>query len=46
MPIYFEGEILKVNPFGILKVNIFAPKDLNVPILQTNIKTASVLLYH
>jgi hypothetical protein len=43
-PIFFEGDILSnnnknVNPFGIFEVNIQTPSNLNVPLLQTRIKT-------
>lgn len=38
-PIYFEGDILKINsnPFGIFYANVTAPNNLNYPILQTKI---------
>jgi hypothetical protein len=41
-PIYFEGDILTYlenRPFGIFEVEVEAPKDLNVPILQVKLKT-------
>lgn len=48
-PIYFEGDILyffnkynsenKDKPYGIFEVDIEAPKDIKIPILQTKIKT-------
>jgi hypothetical protein len=40
---YFEGDILKFDPdaFGFFEVNISAPTDLNIPILQTKINTKS-----
>lgn len=39
-PIYFEGDILKIdfNSFGIFEVKVIAPDNLNIPILQTKIK--------
>jgi hypothetical protein len=40
---YFEGNILKIDPdaFGFFEVDISAPSDLNIPILQTKINTKS-----
>jgi len=48
-PIYFEGDILKTyeinsssqgdKPYGIFEVDITAPLDLNIPLLQTRVKT-------
>jgi hypothetical protein len=40
-PSYFEGDILSFNnkPFGIFEVEIIAPENLNVPILQLKYKT-------
>jgi len=40
-PIYFEGNILKINhqAFGFFYCKITAPKDLPHPILQTHVKT-------
>src|ERR1700712_2992133 len=45
-PIYFEGDILKVyetdnssdKPFGIFEVEVEAPSDIKVPLLQTRVK--------
>lgn len=39
-PIYFEGDILKIdsNSFGFFEVKVIAPDNLNIPILQTKIK--------
>jgi hypothetical protein len=41
-PIYFEGDITKVNPnvFGFFKVEVNTPKQLKHPILLNRIKTA------
>jgi DNA polymerase type B, organellar and viral len=40
-PIYFEGDISKIekDPFGFFEVEINAPLDLNIPLLQVRIKT-------
>ena len=48
-PTYFEGDISKIGPgsgynltnklFGFFEVEIEAPKDMNIPLLQTRIKT-------
>lgn len=40
-PIYFEGDITVTNPhaFGVFEVEVEAPKDLKIPILQTKIRT-------
>jgi hypothetical protein len=44
-PIYFEGDILRLEtsneerPFGIFEVDITAPDNINIPLLQTRIKT-------
>lgn len=44
-PIYFEGDILNVNsnikekPFGIFEVDIISPENIEIPLLQTRIKT-------
>jgi hypothetical protein len=40
---YFEGDVSKVisNPFGFFEVDITTPTDLNIPILQTKVKTKS-----
>jgi hypothetical protein len=40
-PIYFEGDIYKyeIEPFGFFEVEVNAPLDLNVPILQKKILT-------
>lgn len=43
-PVYFEGDILSfnkknINPFGIFEVQIESPNNLNIPLLQTRIKT-------
>jgi hypothetical protein len=37
---FFEGDITKIDPdaFGFFNVEITAPKDLNIPILQTKVK--------
>jgi hypothetical protein len=44
-PIYFEGDILKHytqsdkdKPFGIFEVDIEAPADIKIPLLQTRVK--------
>lgn len=44
-PIYFEGDILKNisnnskdKPFGIFEVEIFAPENIKVPLLQKRVK--------
>jgi len=42
-PIYFEGDILKSlnggeKPFGIFEVDIEAPADIKIPLLQTRVK--------
>ena len=43
-PIYFEGDILSVQnkerPFGIFEVDIIAPENMKIPLLQTRVKTA------
>jgi hypothetical protein len=41
---YFEGDINKINPksFGIFEVEVTSPKEINIPLLQTRIKTNSV----
>jgi len=38
---YFEGDISKIdnNPYGFFEVEITAPNNLNIPILQTKINT-------
>jgi hypothetical protein len=45
-PTYFEGDILSatqkdknINPFGIFEVEVTAPKNLKIPLLQTRVKT-------
>jgi len=40
-PKYFEGDIyqFETDPFGFFEVEVDAPLDLNIPILQTRIKT-------
>src|SRR5271156_660750 len=48
-PIYFDGDISKIGPgsgynlvnnlFGFFEVEVDAPKSMNIPILQTRIKT-------
>lgn len=43
-PRYFEGDILSLNlsqdkPFGVFDVEVISPDNLNIPILQTKIKT-------
>jgi hypothetical protein len=40
-PTWFEGNILNCQPdaFGFFKCNITAPSDLNIPVLQTHVKT-------
>jgi hypothetical protein len=42
-PTWFSGNILDSDPqaFGFFRCNIIAPKDMNIPILQTKIKTNS-----
>ena len=41
IPTYFEGDITKVEykPFGIFEVQVEAPKDMGIPILQTKLNT-------
>ena len=40
---FFEGDISKfeTNPFGFFEVEITAPNNLNIPILQTKINTGN-----
>lgn len=45
-PTFFEGDILSampkdknINPFGIFEVEVKAPKNLKIPLLQTRVKT-------
>jgi DNA polymerase type B, organellar and viral len=40
-PTYFEGDITKIenNPFGFFEVEVTAPDNLYVPLLQTRLKT-------
>jgi len=40
---FFEGDISKIdnNPFGFFEVEIIAPDNLNIPILQTKINTGN-----
>jgi DNA polymerase type B, organellar and viral len=42
-PVYFEGDILKVSElkdlFGFFEVEVTAPLDINIPLLQKKIKT-------
>jgi hypothetical protein len=42
-PVYFEGDITHfVNkPFGIFEVEVTSPLNLNIPILQTRVKTSN-----
>lgn len=50
-PIYFEGELsligvgsgyeLDKQPFGFFEVEITAPENLNIPLLQTRLKTTN-----
>jgi hypothetical protein len=37
----FKGDILKYNknPFGFFYVNVKAPKNINIPILQTKVRS-------
>jgi len=44
-PIFFEGDISLVEnkPFGIFEVEVTAPKNLNIPILQTKVDTGNGL---
>jgi len=41
-PVYFEGDITKIDPeaYGIFDVDVEAPNHLNIPVLQTKVKTA------
>jgi len=38
---YFEGDITQINPqaFGIFEVEVTAPHNLNIPILQLRVRT-------
>lgn len=38
---YFKGDITKINPeaYGFFKVEVTAPANLNIPILQTKVLT-------
>jgi len=40
-PIFFEGDITKIDKdaFGLFKVDVETPKNLNIPVLQCKIKT-------
>jgi DNA polymerase type B, organellar and viral len=40
-PVYFEGDILKTDSsaFGFFEAKVNAPTDLNIPVLQTRLKT-------
>jgi DNA polymerase type B, organellar and viral len=40
-PVYFEGDISQIdkNAYGIFDVDVYTPKDLNIPLLQTKVKT-------
>jgi hypothetical protein len=44
-PIYFEGEIRKIDPnaFGFFYCEIIAPDDIKHPIIQTHVKTSGGL---
>jgi hypothetical protein len=40
---FFEGDISKLDPkaFGFFEVDITAPEDLQIPIIQTRVKTST-----